>query len=220
MHEPMMWTPIPTGLPWSQAAGGLVCPSCPDHPVVLTVGFERYEIVMEVTSDIHGPGHVDSVRAIRWAPDKLSGPFDLRALPASEAALATIDYLERQTFTAEDAIRLITVLRARFPTDRIHVWPIGDDIAGRLAEDAIWDEPTRSLFREPLTEVSFYAEPADVGWDCGSERVKMVGGREVVVCRGCLYVDLGNPELVRHGWTGFGEGTVSTEPAPTGPWTR
>ena len=209
MHERMTWKPIPTGLPWNQTADGLVCPACPDHSVGATDGVERYEIVMEVSSGIHGQGHVDSVRVIRRVPDDLSGPFDLRALPASEAALAAIDYLERQTFVPADALRLLEVLGARFPADRIHVWPIGVDIAGRLAEDAIWDEPTRKLFREPLTEVSFYEYPADVGWDSELERVKMADGREVEVCRGCLYVDLANPSLVQHGWSGFGGSTAA-----------
>lgn len=200
MQEPMTWEPKPTGLPWKRANGGLDCPACPSHTIRPTERDERYEIVIELAAR---DGSIDAIRVTRRSPGLVSGPFGLSSPLNMESAIVTTDYLERQTFDVDEARRLLDVLADRFQAARIHVWPIGTDIAGRVAEDAYWEGSTGVLVRSPTIDISPCDYPQDFGWRIEPERVVDRSGHEFELSRGCLYVDLDDPKLVRYAWSGL-----------------
>ena len=208
MNESMMWKPEPTGIPWSQASGGLVCPACPDHAIAFAGEDARFELVMEF-ADGRGLGAPEAVRVTRRAPDWGSGPYDLRSLPGGEAAIAVVDYLERQTFDARALERLLHELGSRYPEARCHVWRVPADVSDRIAEDAYMDTESGVLLRAPVVDIPPNEFPMDVGWRLHPERVVGADGQDLDLHRGCLYVCLDGGSLVRYGWSGLEEVTGS-----------
>jgi len=195
-------SPRTEALPWDPAIGALVCPACPDHSV--TSDDDRYEVCLEGDGLDGREDHQDALSIVRRYPGLLSGPFDVPPLPEGMPALAVIDYLERQTFDAADARRLAASLGRRFAMAVVHVW-VPADCTARIAEDTYWDEDERQLVRTPAFDIAPPEYGMDIGWRFTPDHVSGPDDRTVTLWRGCLYVDLERPELVRYAWRDFPE---------------
>jgi hypothetical protein len=181
---------------------GFSCPACPRH----TVGTEddRFEVAL-VGKGLHGgEDHWDVVRLTRRAPGPYSGPFRIPSLAEGVPITPIVDFLERQTFPAEETGRLVQAVTERFPDATAHVWTVRGDVIERVADDAFWDAEEDALIRGPNGELPPTAYPSDVGWRDHPEQVIGRDGRGTSVWRACLYVDPDDPEFVRYGWHGLG----------------
>jgi len=191
-------TPDPEALPWDPRRGSLRCPGCPDHPYPAEA--ERYELALEGSLD-GADDHRDVLAIMRRTPGILSGPFEIHSLPTGMAAIAVIDFLERQTFDACDTYTLVATLGQRFPAALLHVWPAPVDVDRRVAEDAYWDEASAYLIRGAMADIAQDEYPMDIGWrDDAAERINGPDGAPIELWRGYLYVELDGPGLVRLGW--------------------
>jgi hypothetical protein len=199
MNTAPTWTPATETLTWEPRRGSLACPGCPEHPSASGDG--RFEVALEGVGIDGSEDHRDGLNLVRRSPGLVSGPYEVPPLPEGMPALAVIDYLERQTFDAADTAVLVRTLTARFPGSVVHVWAIGPEASHRIAEDASWDESERLFVRTPVFDIAPPDYPMDVGWRRLPEHVEDPDGQRVELWRGCLYVDLERPGLVRYGWS-------------------